>query len=243
MLGIDFGERAIGVAVSCPDRRTALGLETIRRESPEAFKPAIARLREIIKEYGVSGIALGYPINLNGAESESGKKVLQFKKKLEANFKSIPVVLWDERLSTSAVARAFGSEKRNDLRRYKDNVDEMAAAYILQGYLDKLAKENEMPDYDEDSVITLTDDEGNEKDFFVLSHKRKNGALYLLAEEAVTDEDEEAEVVHLKCVSPDGEDDEMVFELITEDNDDAAIAYALFEDEYDTFEIESENLE
>ena len=122
------------MAVSCPDRKIAVGLTTIRHEGSHALRPSLKRMKEIIKEYGVTCIVLGFPKNMDGSLGYRCDITLAFKGKLERYFKSIPVELWDERLSTKAVSRAFGLSLRDE--KYKQHVDEMAAVYILQGYLD-----------------------------------------------------------------------------------------------------------
>jgi len=143
-IGLDFGDKTIGIAIGCPDGKVATGLETIRRTQPEMLRPSINRLGEIIKAYGITHIILGNPINMDGSQSPRADKTLAFRDKLKRNFKSKEIILWDERLSTQAVTRAFyttktGSKKQHET--YKSHVDEMAAVYILQGYLNyKLAE-------------------------------------------------------------------------------------------------------
>ena len=140
ILGLDYGDKTIGVAVSDPSEKVALGLETVRREIPEAIKPSMKRIGELIEEYSAYAIVLGYPTHLDGNPSKRSELTVHFKKKLEQRFNNIPVYLFDERLSTIAVTRVFEGE-RGASRRLAKQVDEMAAVYILQGYLDK--KNNE----------------------------------------------------------------------------------------------------
>jgi len=137
-IGLDFGDKTIGEALGCPDGKVATGLETIRRTQPEALRPSIDRIREIIKAYNITHIILGHPINMDGSLSLRAEKTQAFRDKLKRNFKSVEIILWDERLSTQAVTRAFfadagGGRKRQET--YNSHVDEMAAVYILQGYL------------------------------------------------------------------------------------------------------------
>ena len=127
-LGLDYGEKNIGVAVSI--NNIAIGLTTIRRTNPEAFKPVLKELKPITHEYKINGFVLGLPINLTGEHGIQAENTLYFKQKLEKYFKSIPVHLWDERLSTQAVLRLSPDKKQIK------NKDEMAAVYILQGFLD-----------------------------------------------------------------------------------------------------------
>jgi len=134
ILGLDYGAVTIGVAISDPLGIMALGLETIRRDRELALRKSIARLREIIKIYSpVETIVLGFPKNLNNTLGERCEKTNVFKKKLEASFKNIRVILWDERLSTAGARRTLSGHKPE-----KSVIDEMAAVFILQGYIDFL---------------------------------------------------------------------------------------------------------
>lgn len=139
ILGLDFGEKTIGVAVSDPLGWTAQGVEIIRRDREEALKPSIARIGEIIKEYGVEKIVLGYPKNMNNTLGPRIEKTEAFKLKLERNFKKMPIILWDERLSTVAAERSLLEADLSREKR-KQVIDKMAAVFILQGYLDSCSK-------------------------------------------------------------------------------------------------------
>jgi len=134
-LGLDYGDKTIGVAVSDPLGVMALGVETIRRNDENALKASIARLRELVRQYAIKGFVLGFPKNMDGSQGERCDKTLAFKAKLEKNFKSIPVTLWDERLSTAGAQRTLSG-----LVPVRDVIDEMAAVFILQGYMDFLEK-------------------------------------------------------------------------------------------------------
>jgi len=134
VMALDFGDKTIGVAVSDPFGWTAQGLETITRDKEENIKPSLKRLGEIINQYSVEKIVLGFPKNMNNTQGLRCEKTLAFKQKLENKFK-LPVYLHDERLST------VGAEKillEADISRAKRKkvIDKMAAVYILQGYLD-----------------------------------------------------------------------------------------------------------
>ena len=122
LLGLDYGDKNIGVAVSI--NNIAIGITTIRRTNKEAFKPLFKELKPIIARYNIKGFVLGMPINLNGEYGTRAKNTMYFKEKLEKYFK-YPVHIWDERLSTQAVLRLSSVYS-----------DEMAAVYILQGFLD-----------------------------------------------------------------------------------------------------------
>jgi putative Holliday junction resolvase len=111
----------------------AVGLETIRRSDPTSLKQSIARLAQLIEAYNIKNIVLGYPKNMNNTEGIRCEMTLRFKAKLERSFTGVEVTLWDERLSTVAVLRGM---KGRSIAQKRESVDTMAAAYILQGYLD-----------------------------------------------------------------------------------------------------------
>ena len=135
ILGLDYGDRTVGVAVSDLFGWTAQGLEVIKRNSPNEHKQSLGRLAEIIKEYEVEKIVLGYPRNMDGSEGERCEKTMAYKQRLEKRFGGIPVELWDERLSTVAAQR-FLHEADFDIKKSIGFIDKVAAVYILQGYLD-----------------------------------------------------------------------------------------------------------
>ena len=137
LLGLDLGEKTIGVAVSDRGRSVASPLETIRRSK---FTKDAAALAKICAERGVGGLILGLPVNMDGSEGPRCQSVRQFAANLAevAGF-ALPVAFWDERLSTMAVDRVLIDEADMSRKRRGQVVDKMAAAYILQGALDALA--------------------------------------------------------------------------------------------------------
>ncbi len=139
ILGLDFGEKTIGVAISDPFGWTAQGLEIIRRDKEESVNKSVERIGQIIKEYGVLKVVLGYPKNMNNTIGERGEKTQAFKQKLEKTFKDIEVILWDERLSTVGAERSL-LEADLSRKKRKNVIDKMAAVFILQGYLDSKAR-------------------------------------------------------------------------------------------------------
>ncbi|MGE4214498.1 MAG: Holliday junction resolvase RuvX [Anaerotignaceae bacterium] len=139
VLGLDYGDKTVGVAVSDPFGWTAQGLEIIKRNSENEYKQSLGRLAELIKEYEVDTIVLGYPLNLDGSVSERCKKTEAYKERIERRFTGISVVLWDERLSTVAAANFLMEAGLNNVQR-KGVIDKMAAVYILQGYLNSIKK-------------------------------------------------------------------------------------------------------
>lgn len=140
IMGLDFGSRTVGVAVSDGLLLTAQGLEIVRRESENKLRKTLARIEEIIKEYEVEKIVLGYPKNMNNTEGERCAKTVEFKEMLERRT-GLEVVLWDERLSTVAADRLMieSGVRRENRKKY---VDQIAATFILQGYLDSIAIKN-----------------------------------------------------------------------------------------------------
>ena len=135
ILGLDFGQKTIGVAISDPFGWTAQGVEIIRRDKEESVNKSIERIGQIIKEYSVEKIILWYPKNMNNTVGERGEKTEAFKKKLEKTFNNIEVILWDERLSTVGAERSL-LEADLSRKKRKNVIDKMAAVFILQGYLD-----------------------------------------------------------------------------------------------------------
>lgn len=141
IIGLDFGSKTVGVAMSDELLITAQGLEIVRRKSPGKLRQTLARIEEIIEEYGVERIVLGYPKNMNNTEGERCEKTLEFKEMLERRT-SLPVILWDERLTTVSADQVMMESgiRREDRKKY---VDRIAAEFILQGYLDSLKNRTE----------------------------------------------------------------------------------------------------
>ena len=136
ILGLDFGSRTVGVAVSDELLLTAQGLETIERKDENKLRKTCARIEEIIKEYGVEEIVLGLPKNMNNTEGERCEKTKEFAQMLERRT-GLSVVLWDERLTTVAAEQTLieSGVRRENRKQY---VDKIAAVFILQGYLDSI---------------------------------------------------------------------------------------------------------
>lgn len=139
ILGLDYGDKTVGVAVSDSFGWTAQGLEIIKRSSENEYKQSLGRLSDIIMEYEVETIVLGYPKNMNNTEGSRCEKTKAYQEKLEKRFPQIPVVLWDERMSTMAANRTLMEANLSRDKR-KAVIDKMAAVHILQGYLDSKSK-------------------------------------------------------------------------------------------------------
>ena len=136
-MGLDFGSKTTGVAVSDPLGITAQGIETITRKDETKLRQTCARIEELIREYEVGTIVLGYPKNMNNTLGERVEKTLAFKEMLERRT-GLCVVLWDERLTTVAADRTM-MEAGIRREHRKEYVDEIAAVFILQNYLDYLS--------------------------------------------------------------------------------------------------------
>lgn len=136
-MGLDYGSKTIGVAVSDPMGLTAQGLEIIRREEENKLRKSLRRIEELVREYQVEEIVLGFPKNMNNTIGERAEKSLQLKETLERRL-GLPVVMWDERLTTVEADRTLieAGVRRENRKKY---VDMIAAVFILQGYLDAKA--------------------------------------------------------------------------------------------------------
>ena len=137
IMGLDLGSRTVGVAVSDPLGITAQGVEIIRRESEDKLRRTLARIEELAKQYEVETFVLGYPKHMDNTIGERAQKSEAFKEKLERRT-GLPVILWDERLTTVAADNAM-DEAGLSREKKKNYVDMIAASLILQGYLDSLA--------------------------------------------------------------------------------------------------------
>ena len=138
IMGLDFGSKTTGVAISDPLGITAQGIETIQRPQENKLRRTLARIEELVKEYQVTKIVLGFPKNMNNTIGERAEKSLEFKEMLERRT-GLPVVMWDERLTTVSAERTLmESGVRRENR--KEYVDMIAAVYILQGYLDSMER-------------------------------------------------------------------------------------------------------
>ena len=141
IMGLDFGSKTVGVAISDELLLTAQGIEIIRRKEENKLRQTLARIEELIVEYKVEEIVLGLPKNMNATEGLRVELTNEFKEKLERRT-GLPVYTWDERLTTVAADKAM-MEAGIRREKRKDYVDMIAATFILQGYLDyRKNKEN-----------------------------------------------------------------------------------------------------
>jgi putative Holliday junction resolvase len=140
LVGLDLGTKTIGVAASNPERTLASARETIRRTK---LKPDLERLFALIDAEGAIGVVLGLPLNMDGSEGPRCQAVRQFASDL-IKARDIDIVLWDERLSTVAVTRTMIDADVSRARR-AEAVDKLAAAYILEGFIDWLRARSRHP--------------------------------------------------------------------------------------------------
>lgn len=134
IMGLDFGSKTVGVAISDPLLITAQGIEIIRRKEENKLRQTLARIEELIVEYGVTEIVLGLPKNMNDTEGERVRLSKEFKEKLERRT-GLPVTMWDERLTTveaDNIMMEAGIRRENR----KEYVDMIAAQLILEGYME-----------------------------------------------------------------------------------------------------------
>jgi putative Holliday junction resolvase len=136
LIGLDLGTKTIGVAASDPDRRVAAPVETISRQR---FNLDARRILDLAAERRAAGFVLGLPINMDGSEGPRAQATRAFARNL-AGLTELPIALWDERLSTAAVERALIAADASRAKR-KNVIDQHAAAYILQGALDRLSRQ------------------------------------------------------------------------------------------------------
>jgi putative Holliday junction resolvase len=134
-MGIDLGTKTIGLALSDVEKRIATPLETVKRVK---FTPDAQRIKELIGRYEVGGLVIGLPLNMDGTEGPRAQSTRAFVRNLKP-LVDRPVLFWDERLSTVAVTRTLLDADASRAKR-ADAVDKMAAAYILQGALDRFER-------------------------------------------------------------------------------------------------------
>jgi len=244
ILALDYGERAIGAAISDELGVTAQGLDTIRRDPAKKKWSFMPQIVEIVEKYNVSTIILGYPINKNYTIGQQAEKTLEFKELLLKTFPAADIILKDERFTTAIASRVL-LEADISRKRRGQVVDRMAAVIILQNYLDEIyykkkeavsiKKDEDNNDFGmEDSIIRIKDDNGVEIEFCVVDELERNGVRYMLVVETDLIDDDEAEAVIFKEVG--GDKDEMVFEEL--DDDEFEEVAKLFDARLEDYDIE-----
>ena len=141
VMGLDYGSKTVGVAVSDPLGITAQGIETIHRKAENKLRQTLAHIEELAKEYEVDKLVLGFPKHMNNTIGDRAEKSLELKAMLERRT-GLPVIMWDERLTTLEAERTLIESKvrREDRKKY---VDKIATVFILQGYLDSVRMNHE----------------------------------------------------------------------------------------------------
>lgn len=134
VMGLDYGSKTVGVAVSDPLGLTAQGIETIWRKDENKLRKTCARIEGLIREYEVGSIVLGLPRHMNSDVGDRAEKSLEFGEMLRRRT-GLEVIMWDERLTTVEAERTLieSNVRREDRKKY---IDKIAAVFILQGYLD-----------------------------------------------------------------------------------------------------------
>lgn len=140
IMGLDYGSKTVGVAISDPLGITAQGIETIERKMENKLRQTLARIQNLAEEYGVEKIVVGLPKHMNNDIGERAEKSLEFAEMLRKRT-GLEVVMWDERLTTASAERTLieSNVRREDRKKY---IDKIAAVFILQGYLDALSIQN-----------------------------------------------------------------------------------------------------
>ena len=141
IMGLDYGSKTIGVALSDPLRITAQGLETVTRKSENKLRQSLARLEAIIKEYDVETVVLGLPLNMNNEYGDRACRTVEFGEMLKKRT-GLTVIMRDERLTSNQAHRVL-DEAGLKAEEHKKYVDTMAAVLILQNYLDEINNERE----------------------------------------------------------------------------------------------------
>ena len=217
ILGLDYGSKTVGVAISDPLGITAQGVETIWRKQENHLRQTLARIEELVSEYHVEKIVLGYPKNMNNTIGERAQKSLEFKEMLERRT-GLEVIMWDERLTTVEANRTLmeASVRRENRKQY---LDQLAAVFILQGYLDSLSCQD-----------------GTEAEFYVEEQTRIGGVAYLLVSDS---QDDEATAYIFKDVSED-DSQEACYEMV-EDEDEMQAVFKVFEQMLDDVDLEMQH--
>ncbi len=142
LMGLDYGTKTVGVAISDPLGFTAQGIETIERKEENKLRRTLARIQALVEEYSVEKIVLGFPKHMNNDIGERAQKSLEFRDMLVRRT-GLEVIMWDERLTTVEAERTLieSNVRREDRKQY---VDKIAAVFILQGYLDSVYMKERM---------------------------------------------------------------------------------------------------
>ena len=232
LLGLDYGSKTVGVAVTDPLGYTAQPLETITRKEENKLRRTLARIEQLVGEYQIEKIVLGYPVNMDGSAGERAELALAFKAMLERRTK-LEVIMQDERLTTVAADEIL-QECGMPREKRKTVIDQVAAGLILQDFMENTKKGSKLADSESDTrlgkrkdwrrrmedKIILTADDGTDVTFYVIEETRLGASNYLLVADS---DDEDAECLILKDTSRD-EDPEAVYELVEDETELDAVS-------------------
>ncbi|MBQ3105579.1 MAG: Holliday junction resolvase RuvX [Lachnospiraceae bacterium] len=242
IMGLDYGSKTVGVAISDALLMTAQSKEIIRRKQENKLRRTLARIEELILQYEVEEIVLGLPVNMDDTQGERVVRTREFKEMLERRT-GLAVLLWDERLTT-VEADSLMIEAGLSREERKERIDKVAASLILQEYLDERSRrikegraggqnrqlggfptESRVETGMKQEKITFYPENEDPVEFYVLEQTRLAGTDYLL----VTDtEDEEGEALILKDLSS-PEETESIYAIVSDDKELEAVA-GVFED-------------
>lgn len=151
IMGLDYGTKTVGVAVSDALGLTAQAVETIQRKEENKLRRSLARIEELISQYEVEKIVLGFPKHMNNDIGERAERTLEFKEKLIQRT-GLEVIMWDERLTTVEAERTLieSNVRRENRKQY---IDKIAAVFILQGYLDSVYNSKKRDEKQGDSLL------------------------------------------------------------------------------------------
>ena len=151
IMGLDYGTKTVGVAVSDALGLTAQAVETIQRKEENKLRRTLARIEELISQYEVEKIVLGFPKHMNNDIGERAERTLEFKEKL-IQMTGLEVIMWDERLTTVEAERTLieSNVRRENRKQY---IDKIAAVFILQGYLDSVHNSKKRDEKQGDSLL------------------------------------------------------------------------------------------
>ena len=243
VLALDIGDKRIGVAVSDPFNEYAMPCETYFRTKD--FEADVTAVAKIAKEKGVGVIVCGLPVNFDGTDSIQTEKTQRFIDALKAKT-NLPIEIEDERFTTMQArdTQIAGGVKRADR---KKTIDSIAASYILDGYLarqkqkakaeegEKKMNEEMMSEDlgEEEGIVYLVDDEGNEEAFFAIDSVEYKGAEYCVLRKAYPETEEEEGEVVIFLMQVEGEDVQL---LPVEDDNLLDEVFAEFCNNYENFE-------
>ena len=214
VMGLDYGTKTVGVAISDPLGLTAQGIETIQRKEENKLRRTCARIEELIKEYQVEKIVLGFPKHMNNDIGERAQKSLEFRDMLVRRT-GLEVIMWDERLTTVAAEQTLieSGVRRENRKQYAEN------SRIEENHMEK-------------AKFTFSDGSGADE-FFVLEETKINGSAYILV---VDSEEDDAECLILREVE-ESKDAEKTYEIVEDDTELMAVS-KVFEELLEDVDIE-----